>query len=110
MSNTYNNQTHMWEIDSTGTLWTNSMTAARAYTTGPKYVTRIVFFPSAVSDDIIFQETSSSEDAIKLKASPSDTSPITIDFSAEHGGKGRRLVGCKVTTLDGTSTANLYLA
>jgi len=110
LSNTYNAQTQMWELDSTGTLWTNTFGQAHGSTIGPKYVTRIVFFPSAVSDDLVFQETTSSEDWCKLKASPSDTSPITIDFSAENGGRGRRAVGLKISTLDGTSTANLYIA
>jgi len=110
MSTSYNAQTRMWEIDETGTLWTNTLGSAPSNTIGPKWVTRIVFFPSAVSDDIVFQDTTSSEDAIKMKAGPSDISPITLDFSAENGGKGRRFVGLKVSTIDGTSTANLYVA
>ena len=112
MSNTYNKQTRMWEIEGTGTLWTNTLGGVPSNTIGPKYITRVVFVPSSASDDMVIQETSSSEDAIKLKAGASDASPVTIDFSAENNGKGRRLVGAKVTTFDGTgtSTAEIYIA
>ena len=110
MGNTYNAQTRMWEIDSTGTLWTNTLGSTPSNTIGPKWVTRIIMKPSAVSDDLIFQETTSSQDWCKMKGGPSDTSPITVDFSGENGGKGRRAVGLKVSTLDGTTTAELYVA
>ena len=110
MSNTYNASTRMWEIDETGTLWTNTLGSAPSNTIGPKWVTRIVFTPQTAGHDIVFQETTSSETAFSMKAGATDESPITIDWSAENGGKGRRFTGLKVTTIDGTSTAELFLA
>ena len=95
MSNTYVSATYLWTVDSTGNLETEGCT-----------VTRVIYFPSAVNDD--FQLTDTSDNlAIPLKASASDTSPVHIDLTGEHGG-GRRLPSLKVGTIDG-GTAYVFL-
>ena len=110
MSNTYNAQTHCWEVDGPGILWSNDHGSAPSYAIGPKYVIRVVFHPTNVGDDAIFQENISTETAFKLKAGATDTSAVTLDFSKENHGRGRRFVGLKCAIMDGmTSTAELYI-
>ena len=111
MSTTYNAQTRCWTLDGPGMLWTNTRGGAPSHTIGPKYVQRLVFYPTAKDDDIIFQENTTTETAFSLKAGASDASPVTLDFSAENGGRGRRFVGLKCSTFDGlTSTAELFIS
>jgi len=109
MGNTYSSAGRCHTIDSTGTLWANTFGSTPSSSIGPKWVTRIIYVPGAVSHDIVFQDTVGSTTLLALKAGPSDTSPITVDFSAENGGKGRRWHSCKVSTIDG-GTAYLFTA
>jgi len=108
MSNAYAAANRVWTLDSTGSLWTNTFGTKPSETNGPKYVTRIVYVPSTTDDDLVFQDTGAST-AIALKAGASDASPVTVDFSAENGGLGRRFHSLKVSTIDG-GTAYLYVA
>jgi hypothetical protein len=109
MSNAYSAQGRVWTIDSTGTLWTNTLGTKGSHQNLPKWVTRIIYAPASAEDDLVFQDVGASTTLAALEAGASDTSPITVDFSAENGGKGRRWHSCKVTTIDGGS-AYLFVA
>ena len=109
MGNTYSAAGRVHTIDSTGTLWANTFGSKGSSSIGPKYVTRIVYVPGAADHDIVFQDTVGSTTLCALKAGAADASPITVDFSAENGGRGRRWHSCKVSTIDG-GTAYLYVA
>lgn len=109
MANTYRKANRCWDCTTTGTLWTNTLGGVPSNTIGPKYVTRVVYIPDTAGDDLVFQDVVSSEQAITLKAGAADVSPITVDFSAENGGKGRRFHSLKISTHDG-GTAYIYIA
>jgi len=110
MSNTYRPDGKLWELDSTGTLWTNTLGSVPSSTIGPKWVTRIIMHPNAVDDDLVFQDVANSTTLLKLEADSISTGAITVDFSAENGGKGRRWHSCKISTLDTSVTAELFVA
>lgn len=109
MSNTYVPANKMWTLDSTGALWTNTLGTASSNTNGPKWVTRIILFPNAASDSYAFQDAGGGV-AFTLKAGPTDASPVTIDWSAENGGKGRRFHSLSVSARSTSATAHLFLA
>lgn len=91
MSNAYKSTTNLWVIDETGTLNTGGVT-----------VIRVIYFPSAVDDDLIITDNADNE-AIVLKAGASDTSPVHLPM--EDG--GRKLPSLKIGTIDG-GTAYIY--
>ena len=87
----------VWEVtDAT------ALTAVAATFDNPT-VRKIVYVPSAASDDLVFQN-GSSENVIVLKAGAADVSPIEVDF----GEKGKRIPGLTCSTIDG-GTAYVYL-
>jgi len=94
MGNSFISETQIWTVDSTGTLNTGGVT-----------VMKVILWPSAVSDDLVLTDNADNE-AISLKASPSDTSAVQIDF----GPDGRRLPSLKVGTIDNgpTTKATIY--
>lgn len=70
-------------------------------------VRKVIYFPAAVDNDILFQEYSSAavlRTAFKLKAGPSVVLPLEIDF----GPNGREFNGLKLATIDGGSV-DIYL-
>ena len=109
MSNTYVPANKMWTLDETGALWTNTLGGTPSNTIGPKWVTRVVLFPNAADDSVAFQDAGSGV-AFTIKAGATDTSPTTLDFSAENGGKGRRLHSLKVSAVSTSATAHLFVA
>ena len=109
MGNTYVPANKMWTLDSTGALWTNTLGSAPSNTIGPKWVTRVVLFPNAAADSFAFQDAGSGV-AFTIKAGASDTSPTTIDFSPENGGKGRRFHSLSVSARSTSATAHLFVA
>ena len=92
---TYNTSTNMWEVDGTDTFEGFARTVI---------INRIIYIPSAAGDELVFQDTADSQNAIVLKAGASDASPIHLDLSTEGG---RRVNGLKCTTIDG-GTAYVY--
>jgi len=109
MSNTYVPANKMWTLDSTGTLWANTLGSTPSNTIGPKWVTRVILFPNAANDSYAFQDSGSGV-AFTIKAGATDKSPTTIDFSAENGGKGRRFHSLKVSARSTSATAHLFVA
>lgn len=87
MANVYNANTKLWKVDSVGELTAFSF---------PR-VAEVTYFPSAVDDDLVFQDSQNNEDAIVLKAGPSDVSPIHVSFRPQ----GVRIRKLKCTTIDG---------
>jgi len=98
MGNTWNKTTSLWEVDTAETL----VTKAPGMTT--VWVQKIVMYPNAADDTIVFQD-SSGADAIKLKAGATDESPVHIDF----GEKGRKVQGLTCSALSTSVTADVYL-
>jgi hypothetical protein len=95
--NSYNSTTKVWEVDSTGTLTSSTV-----------YVTRIVYFPSAV-DDVLKIVDTDDELFFELRAGASDTSPVHVDLTGE-GRRGRIAEdGLKIDTIDG-GTAHIYIS
>lgn len=91
MGNSFKSTTKLWVIDSTGTLNAYGVT-----------ITEVVYVPGAVNHDLVLTDNADNE-AIVLKAGPSDVSPVHISF----GEKGRKLPSLKVGTIDG-GTAYIY--
>jgi len=94
MTNTYNSETKLWAVTDTGDLQTSETTAV---------VVQVVYMGNTASDDLIIQD-GKGNDAIILKLSPSDASPVRLPM--EEG--GRKFDGLKVQTID-SGTAYIYL-
>lgn len=109
MGNTYVPVSKVWTLDSTGALWTNTLGTAPSNTNGPKYVTRVILFPNAADDTFAFQDAGGGV-AFTIPAGSADTSPTTIDWSAENGGKGRRFHSLSVSARSTSATAHLFIA
>lgn len=95
MGNTEYSATGLWTVDSTGT----PIAAGKRI-----LIDKIIYFPSAVNDDLVIHDSAGVR-AIRLKAGASDISPVHVDFGVE----GRPLNGLIIATIDGTSTADIYL-
>jgi len=94
MTNTYNATTKLWTVNETGDLQTSETTAM---------VVQVVYMGNTANDDLIIQD-GKGNDAIILKLSPSDASPVRLPM--EEG--GRKFDGLKVETID-SGTAYIYL-
>lgn len=92
----------------TGDRYWNLDTGAVIVACGtPVIVRKIVFYPAAVSDDVLIQDYSTSavlQTAIRIKAGPTDASLVSLDFGPE----GRLLNGFKLATIDGGSV-DIYI-
>ena len=102
MANVWNKTTMLWKVDTAETL------VAKAPGMNTVWVAKVVMIPNAANDAITFQD-SAGGDAIYLKAGASDTSPVEIDFSAENGGRGRRVYGLTCSALSTSVVAYVYL-
>ncbi len=86
VSNVFNEETNLWTVDETGSLGKTTYVI----------VGEVLYFPSAVGDDLVFQ-SGDSVDAIVLKAGASDTSPIHENFRPQ----GLDIKNIKCSTIDG---------
>lgn len=94
MANVYNANTRVWKVDTVGALSAES---------APR-IAEIFFYPSAVDDDLVFQDSDNNEDALVLKADPTTTTPIFVSFRPQ----GLRVNALKCTTIDG-GTAYVHI-
>ena len=93
MSNSYNEETALHIVDSTGALSTVGVC-----------ITKVVFFPATKATDTLVLTDSDDNVAITLKANELNIDVQELDF----GDKGRRLPSLKVGTIGGGS-AHIYL-
>lgn len=109
MTNAYSAAGRVYTLDTTGTIWANTFGSVPSESIGPKWVTRLVYYPGSADDDAIFDTASGGSSVFNIKAGNTDTSPVSIDFSSENNGKGRRVHDLYLTTLDG-GTIYVYVA
>jgi len=65
----------------------------------PVIVRKLIYFPAAVSDDVVIHEYApggTARIAVRMKAGPAVVLPIEIDF----GNEGRSLNGFRLLTID----------
>jgi len=96
MANSFKSATNVWVVTDTAGFSVDS-------TMNPVVVAEVIYVPSAVADDLVFQDGDASEDAIVLKAGTSDASPIHKSFRPQ----GKRINNLTCTTIDG-GTAYVY--
>jgi len=92
MGNSYNDETALHIVDSTGALSTVGVC-----------ITKVVFFPGTAAHTLVLTDADSNV-AITVKANSGDTNAVVLDF----GDKGRRLPSLTVGTI-GSGSAHIYL-
>ena len=92
MSNSYNAETALHIVDSTGALSTVGVN-----------IRKVVFFPGTAAHTLVLTDSSDNV-AITVKANAADIDAVELDF----GDKGRKLPSLKVGTI-GSGSAHIYL-
>jgi hypothetical protein len=91
MANIYHSDTQLWVCDEVGLLVATGIQVV---------IIEIIYFPSAINDDLIIQN-GAGVDAVILKAGASDTSPIRWSGPM-------KINGLKIGTIDGGKVTIRY--
>jgi len=99
--NVFNSATMVWKVVE---IVTNPALTDLAPGLDSPVVGEIIYIPSAVGNDLVFQDGDASEDAVVLKAGASDASPVHKSFRPQ----GKTINNLTCTTLS-AGTAYVYL-